>query len=81
MAFIVGLVYDIESELITDLVEIGHVRIVTGTNAVEIVLFDHVEILLDPGSALDFTRDRIRFVPVHTAEFDRSSVQVHDAIL
>ena len=81
VAFVVGFVYDIESELITDLVEIGHIRIMAGTNSVEIVLFDHVEILLDPGPALHFTRDRIRFVPVHTAEFDRSSVQVHDTIL
>ena len=81
VAFVVGLVYDIESELITDLVEIGHIRIMAGTNSVEIVLFDHVEILLDPGPTLYFTRDRVGFVTVHTSELDRSSVQVHDAIL
>ena len=44
MAFVVGFIYDIETELIAQLVEPGSVRIVAGSDGIEIVGFDHVQI-------------------------------------
>ena len=81
VALIVGLVDDIESELVTELIEIGNIRIVAGPDSVEIVLFDHEKVPFNLRSVKYFPCDRIRFMPVHTAELDWSSVQVHDTVL
>ena len=44
MAFVVGFIDDVETELIAQLVEPGRVWIVAGSDGIEIVGLDHVQV-------------------------------------
>ena len=80
MAFVVSLVDHVEAEFITQLVEPGNIRVMTCPDRIKVMLLDHMQVLFDPGSCLDKTCDRIRFMPVDAPEFNRSIVEIQDAV-
>ena len=80
VAFIVRFVDNIQPQFVTELVKIRSVRIVAGTDSVEIIFLDHEQILQHLFRGINGTSHGIGFVTVNAAELDRRSVQQQNSV-
>ena len=81
MAFIVCFINNHETILVTQLIEHGSIGIVTGTNSIEVVLFNHLQVPLHMLNTDDRAGDRVGVVTVNTTELDRVAVKEHHIVL
>ena len=81
MAFVISFVNDKETVLITQLVEHGGVRIVTGADSIEVVLLDHSQIPLHVLNADDGAGYGIGVMTVDATEFNGVSIQENQVVL
>ena len=80
MAFIVRFVDHIQTQFVTELVEIRGVRIVAGADGVEVVFLDHEQVLQHLFRGIHGARHGVGFVAVNAAKLDRRSVQQQNAV-
>ena len=76
MAFMIGLIDHEETVLITQLVEHRRVRVMAGTDGVEVVLLDHLQVALHMIDADHRTGHRIGIMAVDTPELDDIAIQI-----
>ena len=76
MRFDICLIAHEESIAVAHLIKIRCIRIMTRTNRIEIMLLHQSEILLDLCNINCKSCDRIRVMPVHTAQLDCLSIEI-----
>ena len=80
MAFVVSLINDIKTILIAELIENRMIRIMTGTDRVNVVCFHHQQVFFHLRNTNCKAGDWIRLMAVDATEFDRLTIKPDDTI-
>ena len=81
VALDIGLRIDIESKAVAEVIEHTRLRIMAGSDTIDIVLLHQFKVLKHPFTAHIMSCVRICLMKVHTLELDRLSVDIEDISL
>ena len=80
MRFQICLIDHIDSVFVTELIDQGSIRIMTGTDRIDIVLFHDLKVFAKLFFGDMTSAYRAEFMTVHTLEYDTFAVQCHNSV-
>ena len=80
MRFQVCLIDHIDSVFIAEFIDHGSIRVMTGTDRIDVVLFHDLKVFAKFFFGHVSSTHRTEFMTVYTLEYDTFSIQCHDAV-